>query len=141
MEVRGRLLDGNNWTPRQSIYSPEGTDAARFRGLYDVQRSRNGVEYRWSMPQAFFHAPPEARGIEMKIRSIAPTPQTVTLEYAGRELAKVTLADNAWVTLSHALPASESEARWVHLAVEPSWRPRGERRTLGVQTRDLQWKP
>ncbi|RPI49644.1 MAG: hypothetical protein EHM55_23295, partial [Acidobacteria bacterium] len=142
MEVRGRLLDGNNWTLAGSIYSPEATEDARLRGLYDTQRSRNGVEYRWSMPQAFLHVPPAARGFEIKIRSIAPTPQTATLAFADHELAKVTLADQSWVTLKHPLPASgDPNVRWVQLSVDPPWRPRGERRTLGVQTRDLKWTP
>lgn len=142
MEVRGRLLDGNNWTLAGSIYSPEATEDARLRGLYDSQRSRSGVEYRWSMPQAFLQAPAGARGFEMKIRSIAPTPQTVTLAFADRELAKVTLTDQSWVTLKHPLPATaDPNLRWVQLRVDPSWRPRGERRTLGVQTRDLNWAP
>jgi hypothetical protein len=142
MEVRGRLLDGNSWTPVAAIYSPEATDEARLRGLYDLQRSRSGVEYRWSMPQAFLHVPPDARAFEIKIRSIAPTPQTVTVAYGDREIDKRTLADQSWVTLRHALPASATpDMRWVHLTVDPPWRPRGERRTLGVQTRDLKWEP
>ncbi len=140
MEVRGRLLDGNNWTLTGSIYSPEAGEDARLRGLYESQRSRNGVEYRWSMPQAFLQAPAEASGFEMKIRSIAPTPQTVTVTFADRELAKVTLSDQLWVTLKHPLPApKDPNLRWVQLRVDPPWRPRGERRILGVQTRDLSW--
>jgi len=142
MEIRGRLLDGNNWTPAGTIYSPQAGEDARMRGLYDRQRSRNGVEYRWSTPQAFFHTPPDARAFEIKVRSIAPMPQTVTLAVGDRELGRITLSDQSWVTLKHALPPGGDPAvRWVRLVVEPSWKPRGEARTLGVQTRDIHWGP
>ena len=104
MEIDGRLIDGNSWKPAGSLYSPDAPPEARMRGLYALQRSRNGVQYRWSRPQAFFHAPPDARAFEIKVRSIAPKPQTVTLRYADQELAKLTLADQSWVTLKHALP-------------------------------------
>ena len=33
------------------------TTASRTRGLYELHRSRSGLEYRWSMPHVFFHAP------------------------------------------------------------------------------------
>ncbi len=142
VEIEGRLLDGNNWTPRSAIYAPQSTPDARVRGMHETQRSRNGFLYRWSTPRAFFHAPPDARAFEIKVRSIAPTPQTVTLTYADHELAKLTLADQSWVTLKHALPPSgDPNLRWVHLKVDPSWQPRGDGRTLGVQTRDLNWAP
>jgi hypothetical protein len=140
MQVNGRLLDGNNWKPIGTIFSPEASPDARFRGLYDTQRSHSGFDYRWSMPDAFFEVPPDARSFEVRIRSIAPKPQTATLLLGDRELVTVTLADQAWVKLEQAVPApANSDVRWVHLRVEPSWRPRGDGRTLGVQTRDITW--
>ena len=79
LDINGRILDGNSWTLSDTIYAPEGkTEEVRTRGVYDTHRSRSGLTYRWTAPVAFFHAPPNARGLEMKIRSIAPMPQAVT---------------------------------------------------------------
>ena len=142
MEVNGRLLDGNNWKLTESIYAPDASTDARARGLYETHRSRTGVAYRWSSARAFFHAPPDARGMQLQVRSIAPTPQTATLSIGGRELARVTLSDQSWVTLKTPLPkAADAESAWVELRVDPTWRPRGETRDLGVQTRELSWTP
>ena len=80
--------------------------------------------------------------MQLQVRSIAPTPQTVTLSIADREVAKVTLSDQSWMTLRQPLPKDASgDATWVELRVDPTWRPRGETRQLGVQTRELIWTP
>jgi hypothetical protein len=140
LEINGRVLDGNNWSLKDSLYPPNANADARMRGVYQTQRSRSGVVYRWSSPRAFFQAPPDARGFEMKIRSIAPKPQTVTLALGDRVLDTLTLDDQSWVTVRHALPRPENPAEtWLALHVDPPWRPRGEARILGVQTRDLKW--
>ena len=79
---------------------------------------------------------------EITIRSIAPQPQTVTLTSAGRVLQTLTLSDPQWITIRHPLPAATDPAgRWVEMNVDPSWRPKGEGRRLGVMTRDLKWTP
>lgn len=142
MEIRGRLLDGNNWALVDSLYPPQGDPNTRTRGVHQVQRSRFGVVYRWSSPRGFFHAPPQARRFEITIRSIAPMPQTVTFAAAGRVLDRVTLSDHSWVTVKRALLAPVSPAtNWLELHVDPPWRPRGEARRLGVQTRDVIFSP
>jgi hypothetical protein len=141
LEINGRLLDGNSWTMKESLYAPGASEDLRARGLYEVHRSRSGAVYRWSMPQAFFHAPSDARQFELKIRSIAPTPQTVTLLAGEREVDTLTLRDQSWVTVTRDLPPENGGSRWVQLRVDPSWRPPGTARPLGVQTRDLKWNP
>ncbi len=141
LDINGRVLDGNSWTLSDTIYAPEGTtEEVRTRGVYDTHRSRSGLTYRWTAPVAFFHAPPNARGLEMKIRSIAPMPQAVKFRAGDRVLDTVTLKDQEWVTVRQNLPPAESPAaRWVELRVDPAWTPRGEARTLGVQARDIAW--
>ena len=142
MEIRGPVVDGNNWTLRDSLYPPDADDVKRSRGVHDVQRSRTGVTYRWSSAHGFFHAPAEARRFEIAIRSIAPKPQTVTFAAAGRVLDTVTLNDQSWVTVKGALPPPVSATtHWLELHVEPPWRQRGDARILGVQTRDLKFGP
>jgi hypothetical protein len=142
MDIRGPLLDGNSWTLRESLYPPDAQPAQPTRGVYDVQRSGSGIVYRWTSPHGFFHAPPKARRFEMMIRSIAPDPQTVTFQADGRVLDTVTLTDQSWVTVKGALPAPDNPAaNWLELHVNPSWRPRGEARVLGVQTRSVIFAP
>ena len=86
--------------------------------------------------------PPNAREFEIAIRSIAPTPQTVTFVAANTVLDTVTLRDQSWVTVRRSLPPPGHPAtNWLELRVDPPWRPRGEARMLGVQTRDLKWRP
>lgn len=142
MEIRGPAHDGTNWTLVDSLYPPDADENTRTRGVHEVQRSRSGVVYRWTSPNGFFHAPPRAQEFEITIRSIAPTPQAVTFLAAGRVLDTVTLGDQSWVTVKRALPPPVTPAtHWLELRVDPPWRPRGEARMLGVQTRDLKWRP
>jgi hypothetical protein len=142
MEIRGRLRDGKNWTLIDSLYPPESDADNRSRGVYEEQRSRSGVVYRWSSPHGFFHAPPDARRFAVTIRSIAPTPQRVTVVAAGRVLDTITLKDQSWVPVKGALPQPASPStNWLELHVDPPWRTRGDARTLGVQTRDINFTP
>ena len=138
LDINGAVLDGKSWTLINTIYEPAAGEAARARGLYEVHRSQSGPDYRWSMPDVFFHAPARSRTFEMKVRSIAPEPQTVTVYDGDQVLGAVTLRDQSWVTIAHTLPPPlRPDAHWVHVHVEPSWRPRGTVRRLGVQTRDV----
>jgi len=142
LEIKGRLRDGASWALRNALYPPGSDETFRARGLYYSQRSSRGVTYRWSGPRVFLHAPDSARAFEITIRSTAPQPQTVTLTSAGRVLQTLTLGDPQWVTIRHPLPpATDSAGRWVEMNVDPSWRPKGEGRRLGVMTRDLKWTP
>jgi hypothetical protein len=142
LEIRGPAVDGNSWSLVDSLYPPDVDADKRTRGVHEVQRSRTGVVYRWSSAHSFFHAPPQARAFEIAIRSIAPKPQTVTFAAAGRVLDTVTLRDHSWVTVKRALPPPPTPAtNWLEIHVDPPWRPRGEARQLGVQTRDLKFGP
>ena len=142
LEIRGPLLDGQSWTLVDSLYPPNTEPDKRVRGVYDEQRSRAGVLYRWSSPHGFFQAPPEARRFAVAIRSIAPMPQTVTFVVSGQVVGTVTLSDQSWVTVKHAMPAPPRPAtHWLELHVDPPWRQRGDARTLGVQTRDIIFTP
>jgi hypothetical protein len=76
----------------------------------------------------------------MTIRSIADRPQVVTLTLGDKVIDQVTLSDQQWVTLRHPLPAVADRSKlWIAVNVNPSWKPRGEARDLGVMVRDLEW--
>jgi hypothetical protein len=78
----------------------------------------------------------------MKVRSVAPKPQTVTVSAGDQVLRTMTLADQSWVTIKHTLPPPQNPAaHWVHVHVDPPWRARGDARMLGVQTREIFFKP
>jgi hypothetical protein len=142
LEIRGPLRDGNSWTLIDSLYPPNVDADKRTRGLHEVQRNRTGVVYRWSSEYGFFHAPQDARHFEISIRSIAPMPQTVTFTASGRVVDTVILRDPSWVTVKRPLPEPSNPAtNWLELRVDPPWRPRGEARMLGVQTRDVIFAP
>jgi hypothetical protein len=142
MEIDGRVMDGKSWRYVRSIYAPTAGSDAHSRGVYATQRSSGGFMYRWTSPRGFFHAPPDARRVEVKIRSIAATPQTVTIAANDRVLQTLTLSDQSWVTVKHELPPPPSpEANWLELRVDPPWRAHRDVRTLGVQTRDLIFSP
>ena len=79
VEIGGNVLDGSRWTLNNTIYGPTANSDSRTRGLYEIHKSRSGPDYRWSMPNVFFHVPEGTRSFEMKVRSIAPQPQTVTV--------------------------------------------------------------
>jgi hypothetical protein len=139
MEINGRVLDGDSWTLKGSFYAPDEDEDARARGLYGQQRNSRGVVYRWSRPYVFLHAPSTARSFEVKIRSIADKPQTVTVSAADRVIDQLTLSDHRWVTLKPVLPAvADTSKLWITINVNPSWKPRGSRE-LGVMVRDIKW--
>lgn len=73
MEIDGRVIDGSNWRFVRSIYAPTAGRDSRARGVDETQRSSRGFLYRWTSLHGFFHAPPDARRVEMRIRSIAAT--------------------------------------------------------------------
>ena len=142
VEIKGPVTDGKSWSLLNTIYQPSADEALRTRGLYGLHRGRSGLEYRWSMPHIFFHVPGSARSFEMKVRSIAPKPQTVTVSAGEHVLGTVTLADQSWVTIKHTLPPPQNPAaHWVQVHADPPWRAPGDPRMLGVQTRDVIFSP
>lgn len=142
IEINGPVLDGKNWTLIDTIYEPGAGEVLRTRGLYEGHRSRSGLEYRWSMPDIFFHVAAGARSFEMKVRSVAPKPQTVTVSDGDQVLGKVTLDDQSWVPIKYVLPPPRNPAaHWVRVNADPPWRQRGDGRSLGVQTRDIIFTP
>jgi hypothetical protein len=138
--ITGRVRNGGSWAMIDTLYAPGTDSAARTRGLADPHRSRSGVVYRWSDPAFFLHPPPEARGFEVTIKSIAPRAQEVTVQIGETMLDRVTLRDQQWVTVRQSLPEPQDGSRgWVEFRVDPPFKPGRGTLELGVQTRDLKW--
>ena len=140
--VDGKVTDGAAWKTEEPIYAPKTTPEGRSRGFYRPERGGPGEVFRWSMPLAFLHQPPDARGVEIKVRSAANHPQTLTVEMRGKVIDTRVLSDNQWYTLNYSIPPSKSTppgGEWLVLRVDPPWKVRGDPRTFGVMTRDLKW--
>ena len=140
--VDGRVINGGDWKTEEPIYAPKTTAEGRSRGFYKPERGGPSETFRWSMPLALLHRPPDAKGVELKVRSSADRPQTLTVEMRGKVIDKQVLSDNEWHSLSYSIPPStttSSGGEWVILRVDPPWRVRGDRRIFGVMTRDLKW--
>ncbi len=140
--VDGQVVNGSDWKTEDSIYAPQTTPEGRSRGFYRPERGGPGEMFRWSLPLALLHQPPDARGVELKVRSAANHPQTLTVEMRGKVIDKRVLSDNEWYSLSYSIPPSASTppgGEWLVLRVDPPWKVRGDRRVFGVMTRDLKW--
>lgn len=140
--VDGRVINGGDWKTEEPIYGPKTTAEGRSRGFYRPERGGPGETIRWSMPLALLHQPADAKGVELKVRSSADRPQTLTVEMRGKVIDTRVLSDNNWHALSYTIPPSSSTppgGEWVVLRVDPPWRVRGDRRVFGVMTRDLKW--
>jgi hypothetical protein len=140
--VDGRVTDGHAWKTEEPIYAPKTTAEGRSRGFYRPERGAPGETFRWSTPLAYLHKPADARGVELKVRSNADKPQTLTVELRGTVIDKQVLSDNDWRTLSYSIPPSKSAppgGEWLVLRIDPAWKVRGDRRIFGVMTRDLKW--
>jgi hypothetical protein len=138
--VAGRPTDGRAWKAEESIYPP-GAGHERSRGFYKPERGAPGHTIRWSSPLAFLHAPPGARGFELKVRSSSETPQTITIEMDGVLVGRKTLDSHEWHTLHYTVPPPDGRRAggWITLRVDPPFRVPRDRRLFGVMTRDLTW--
>jgi hypothetical protein len=140
--VDGPVTDGSAWKMEEPIYPPNTTPEGRSRGFYRPERGAPGEVFRWSTPLAFLHQPPDARGVELKVRSTSDKPQTLTIEMGGKVIDKQVLSDHEWHTLRYSIPPSASTpvaGEWIALKIDPPWKVRRDRRIFGVMTRDLKW--
>ena len=131
--VDGSATDGRAWKTEEPIYAPETTPEGRSRGFYRPERGAPGQIFRWSGPRAFLHQPPDARGVELKVRSASDKPQTLTVEMRGKVIDTQVLRDNEWHALSYSIPPSNSTpvgGEWLVLRVDPPWKVRGDRAHL-----------
>jgi hypothetical protein len=141
--INGSVIDGNAWKAEDPIYAPGIDVGGRSRGFYKPERGAPGETFRWSGPVSYLHAPPDAKALEIAVRSASPTPQTLTIEVRGNVIDTRTLSDHDWHTLSYVLeppPAdTKADTQWIVLKVDPMWRPPRDGRRLGVMTKDIKW--
>ena len=89
LSVHGRVhdqrvgLDGSAWKTEDPIYLPGMDIGERSRGFYPPERGGTGITFRWTGPMPTFTRLASAKGLELTVRSAAPTPQTLTVEMRG----------------------------------------------------------
>ena len=140
--INGKVWDGAAWKAEESIYAPGIDPAVRSRGFYRPEPGGTGTTFRWSGPFGYLHAPPDAKRVELKVRTSAPMPQTLTVEIGGQKIDEIKLTDQEWHTLTYPIPPRSKDSHdteWVLLRVDPIFRLKGDRRRLGVMMRDLKW--
>ena len=123
--VDGHVIKGGDWKTEEPIYAPKTTPEQRSRGFYRPERGGPGEIFRWSSPLAHLHQPADAKGVELKVRSAADRPQTLTVEMRGKVIDKRVLSDHDWHSLSYSIPPSPSTppgGEWVVLRVDPPWK-------------------
>jgi len=102
-------------------------------GLHDVE-GPDGQRFRWTAGHATYYRPSSDQQLTLRVRSVAPFPQTVSIKLDGAEIDRLTLADHAWRPLRYQLPPRLRASAYykVELEVGPVWRPPNDGRELGV---------
>jgi O-antigen ligase len=102
-------------------------------GLHDVEGASD-QRFRWTSGHATYYRPSSDQQLTLRVRSVAPFPQTVSIKLNGAEIDRLTLADHAWRPLRYQLPPRVRESAYykVELEVGPVWRPPDDGRELGV---------
>jgi O-antigen ligase len=102
-------------------------------GLHDVE-GEGEQRFRWTSGHATYYRPSNDQQLTLRVRSVAPFPQTVSIKLNGAEIDRLTLADHAWRPLRYQLPPRVRESAYykVELEVGPVWRPPNDGRDLGV---------
>lgn len=102
-------------------------------GLHAVE-GPDGQLFRWTSGHATYYRPSSDQELTLRVRSVAPFPQTVSIKLNGAEIDRLTLADHAWRPLRYQLPPRLRESAYykVELEVGPVWRPPNDGRELGV---------
>jgi O-antigen ligase len=102
-------------------------------GLHDVEGAAD-QRFRWTSGHATYYRPSSDQQLTLRVRSVAPFPQTVSIKLNGAEIDRLTLTDHAWRPLRYQLPPRVRESAYykVELEVGPVWRPPNDGRDLGV---------
>lgn len=139
--IRGHLDDPSAWTFVETVHDPETALEDRVRGVFAAEEDQQGEPFRWTGANASWYGPPDAHAFVIGVRSTASTPQSVSISVRGDVVGEFVLNDHAWQTLRAPVPvgAAGTDGVRVDVLVEPTWRPDGESRRLGVMTRTPTW--
>ena len=144
-----------------SELSARARDRQSVRGMFPsevVDRQR----FRWTGPTAVFRVPHAQEGLDLRLRSVAPFEQRVTVLLDGRTIDYLALGDSAWHQFVLLLPCSAQRHLNEHaseqgrvpdsascgdgddmyqfeLRTTPSWLPLNDFRTLGIQMGETPW--
>jgi hypothetical protein len=102
-------------------------------GLHEVEGAGD-QRFRWTTGHATYYRPSTDSQLTLRVRSVAPFPQTVSIKLNDAEIDRLTLTDHAWRPLRYQLPPRVRSSAYykVELEVGPVWRPPNDGRDLGV---------
>ena len=102
-------------------------------GLHEVEGAED-QQFRWTGGHATYYRPSTDTQLTLRVRSVAPFPQTVSIKLNDAEIDRLTLTDHAWRPLRYQLPPRSRASAYykVELEVGPVWRPPNDGRELGV---------
>jgi O-antigen ligase len=107
-------------------------------GLHAPERARDGSMFRWTTDRAVFHLPPSTTVLTLRVRALAPYPQTVRVLVRNAEVGKIDPPNGAWVSTRIVLPRPrDAEYHRIEVLVSPTWKPPNDGRELGVM---LAWE-
>jgi hypothetical protein len=125
---------------RDRAFWQEAGRENRLLGITELDGS--GTRFKWSGTRAFLYLPSSARVLSLPLRTLAPMPQTVEIQFQGRTIDRVTLADHAWHAYRYPLPAAPwyMRSHRLELIITPTWQPQGDPRQLGVMVGQYSWQ-
>lgn len=107
-------------------------------GFHAPELARDGSTFRWTTDRAVFHLPPTTATLAIRMRALAPFPQTVRVFVRDAQVAEITPPAGAWVSTRIVLPRPRGhEYHRIEVRVSPTWKPPNDGRDLGVM---LTWE-
>ncbi|MGE0461834.1 MAG: O-antigen ligase family protein [Vicinamibacterales bacterium] len=108
-------------------------------GVHAEQRPPGDDRPLWSSDWATWPVPQGATSYVMRVRSLAPFPQELSVAPCGGATRRVVLADHDWHPIGGRIEGCGPEGR-VQLRVKPTWRAPGDDRLLGVLTAGVRFE-
>ena len=109
-------------------------------GFHAAELSPHGTPFRWSTNHAMFYLPPAATSVTLRLRSLAPFPQQVEVLVHGTPVFRSELSRGSGAEIRPLLPPKPAGGyQRIEIRVNPTWRPPGDGRDLGVMV-DWEWR-
>ena len=165
----GRTLTLGGWMLSRSelrLYAlSELAARARTRptveGMFPPESFRQ-QRFRWTCASAAFYVPVAHESLDLRLRSLAPFDQRVTVLFDGEMIDKLVLGDTVWHRFGFLLPCGAQQHLAAHasdrgqtsspacgraanlpfrfeLRTAPTWHPANDFRSLGVQMGETPW--
>lgn len=113
--------------------------AGEVTGVHAEPRAPGDERPLWSSDWATWPVPKDATSYVMRVRSIAPFPQELSVVACEGATRRVVLTDHDWHPIGGRVEQCGDDGR-LQLRVKPTWRAPGDGRLLGVLTADVRFE-